>query len=213
MPAVIGGQPRSLPLHYQPCELPLDRPQNCGSWSIVPGLATRMHSGGFRTSTGVCNSTRFPCPWIPSECDPPELVVITVSQNRGRTRSCPEPWTSVSLVRVPTTVIGRGDGKLPAVGFSLTTMAFGPGGMCAQESPPVDDSPQVFDWRNPELSEFCVPRVDAYGPTSAFALLPTEEDQALQQLRIRCRTVAHPCVGRARALARRRHAATDRPGG
>ena len=48
-------------------------------------------------------------------------------------------------------------GALAAAGVGLTTMTFGPGGVRAQESLPVDDSLQVFEWGGYELPEFYVP--------------------------------------------------------
>lgn len=89
-------------------------------------------------------------------------------------------------------------GALTAAGVGLTTMTFGPGGARAQESLPVDDSLQVFDWGGYELPEFYVPYVEAYGATPAFALF-AEEEEALQKLRSGFRSdIAHPCVGSTR---------------
>jgi len=87
---------------------------------------------------------------------------------------------------------------LTVAGVGLTTMTFGPGGVRAQESLPVDDSLQVFEWAGYELPEFYVPYVEQHEATPAFALFG-EEEEALQKLRGGFRAdVGHPCVGSTR---------------
>lgn len=89
-------------------------------------------------------------------------------------------------------------GALAAAGVGLTTLTFGPGGVRAQESLPVDDSLQVFDWAGYELPEFYVPYVEKYGATPAFSLFG-EEEEAFQKMRAGYRPdVSHPCVASTR---------------
>ena len=76
----------------------------------------------------------------------------------------------------------RATGALAAAGVGLATMTFGPGGVRAQDSLPVDNALQVFEWGGYELPEFYVPYVETYGATPAFALFG-EEEEALQKLR------------------------------
>ena len=87
---------------------------------------------------------------------------------------------------------------LAAAGVGMATMTFGPGGLRAQETLPVDESLNVFDWGGYELPEFYVPYVEMYNAAPAFSLFG-EEEEALQKLRSGFRSdVAHPCVGSTR---------------
>ena len=89
-------------------------------------------------------------------------------------------------------------GALAAAGVGLATMTIGSGGVRAQDSLPVDDSLQVFEWGGYELPEFFVPYVETYEAMPAFALFG-EEEEALQKLRSGFRSdIAHPCVGSTR---------------
>ena len=83
---------------------------------------------------------------------------------------------------------------LAAAGVGMATMTFAPGGVLAQESLPIDDTLNVFDWGGYELPEFYVPYVEMYDATPAYTLFG-EEEEALMKIRAGFRAdVAHPCT-------------------